>query len=396
MQKLWTYIQKKRWLILATIIALALVSTLLVYRLGSLVSGLSAPEKVVATTPLGWHALDKDPLFLPLIVLRSAFFKFFSLHSVTIVRLPNAIIGIMTIAMFGWLVSMWHGLRTATLASALFATANWTLHISRYASNDVVYLWAIVALLLSNALVHRYGNKLPILCGAFLAWAVLAYIPGIIWFLIINLWWQHKDLARLWRHFQLWWQKALIAVIAISWIPLLALGFKHTPATLRTWLGLPQKLAAPVALLKQVGQIGVHLFIHGPANPDLWLGNEPVFDLFSLTVVLLGIYFYARHWRAGRSRMLASFFLLGFILAGLGGPVGLSILVPLCYLFAAAGVTYLLHLWLEVFPFNPLARQFGIALVALAVAVSCTYNLRAYFIAWPHAKITASSFRLKA
>ena len=52
----------------------------------------------------------------------------------------------------------------------------------------------------------------------------------------------------------------------------------------------------------------------------------------------------------------------GVVLVGLGGPVGLSILVPLLYVAVATGLAYLLHEWLKVFPNNPLARGFGIGL----------------------------------
>jgi hypothetical protein len=91
--------------------------------------------------------------------------------------------------------------------------------------------------------------------------------------------------------------------------------------------------------------------------------------------------------------LLAAFFLFGFVLVGMGGPVGLSVLVPLAFVVAAAGIAYLLHEWLKVFPRNPLARGFGVALVTVAVLVSCVYNLRAYFVAWPAVDTTQTIFR---
>jgi hypothetical protein len=80
-------------------------------------------------------------------------------------------------------------------------------------------------------------------------------------------------------------------------------------------------------------------------------------------------------------------------MGGLGGAAYLSLVVPLLYIFAATGIAYLLHEWLRVFPLNPVARKLGIGLVVVAVAVSCSYNLRAYYVAWPHNAATQTAFR---
>ena len=148
-----------------------------------------------------------------------------------------------------------------------------------------------------------------------------------------------------------------------------------------------------MTLLKQFAAVPVHLFIRGPQYPELWLGKAPILDVFALVACILGIYFYLTHWKASRSRYLAVLALFGFVLVGLGGPVGLSILVPLLYMAVATGLAYLLRDWLKTFPNNPLARSLGIGLVVFAVTLSCLYNYRAYFIAWPHTAVTKATFR---
>jgi hypothetical protein len=52
----------------------------------------------------------------------------------------------------------------------------------------------------------------------------------------------------------------------------------------------------------------------------------------------------------------------------------------------------LLHSWLKTFPNNPFARYFGIGIVSLAVIISCGYNYRSYFIAWPNTTQTKQTF----
>ncbi|MBS0555230.1 MAG: hypothetical protein JSS47_22320 [Proteobacteria bacterium] len=151
-----------------------------------------------------------------------------------------------------------------------------------------------------------------------------------------------------------------------------------------------------MTLLKNFTDVFGHLFIGGPRKPDLWLGKAPILDVFTLAMFLIGLYFYVSHWRSSRSKLLGSLFLAGAILVALGGPVSLSLLVPLLYIVAATGITYLVKEWLQVFPLNPIARNIGLALVAIAVMMACAYNLRAYFIAWPHNRPTAAVFHYRS
>ncbi|HMH31117.1 MAG TPA: hypothetical protein VK534_01420, partial [Methylomirabilota bacterium] len=173
---------------------------------------------------------------------------------------------------------------------------------------------------------------------------------------------------------------------------LLVIGLTRV-GNLRLWLGLPAQFPGLTTLAKQFVAVPVHLFIRGPQYPELWLGRAPVLDVFTLVACLVGIYFYATKWKSMRSRSLGVMFAISLILVGLGGAVGLSIVVPLLYVGVATGIAYLLHDWLKVFPNNPLARGLGIAIIAVAVSLSCVYNLRAYFIAWPHNSITKATFR---
>jgi hypothetical protein len=107
---------------------------------------------------------------------------------------------------------------------------------------------------------------------------------------------------------------------------------------------------------------------------------------------LIGAYFYARHLKAPRSRLLASYLVIGWILVALGGPVSLSFMVPLMYVLAAMGIAYLMHEWLAVFPKNPLARVTGITLISLLICFAAFYNLRSYFVSWPHNNTTMTTF----
>ncbi len=376
---------------LIAVLGIGLVAGLLLYKLGSLVGGLSSQEVAAASAPVGWHGIYNDPLYLPLKAVRSVVFFLCPDHGQFLTRLPNTVFGALAVAAMFYVARVWHGRRTALLATALFVTSAWGLHVSRLASFDVLYLSAIPLLLAANIALHRHPQHWLVFYGTVLLWGSLLYVPGLVWLLAVCLYWQWDDLRAAWGHFSRVWQRTLYILAAAAWLPLLIIGLTRA-GQLRLWAGLPGHFQPLVQLLKQFAAVGVHLFIRGPQYPQLWLARAPLLDIFTLVMCVLGIYFYARHPQAFRSRMLASFIATGVILVGLGGSVGLSLLVPVLYVLAAAGVAYMLHEWLQVFPFNPLARGIGLGLVCLAVALAGLYNMRAYFIAWPHTQATRTIF----
>ncbi len=373
-------------------LALAVVSGLLLYRLGTIVPGLSPIEQASSRAIYGGNGLYHHPFDLPLGIVRSVVFSLTNHHGAFLSRLPNTLFGLMSVGLVGVLIKFWHGNRTAVLATALYACNAWLLHISRLASNDVLYMWAIPLLLVIQLLMLRYGQRRLVLFGSMATCGLLLYIPGMIWFVILSLYWQRAAIQAGWMQFTRQWQQGLYLLSGLVWLPLLIARISSLNS-LKTWLGLPQHF--DISLIgHQLAFIPVHLFIRGPIDSQRWLGHAPLLDIFSLTVVLTGIWFYVNHFRATRSRLLGSYCLVGIVLVAFGGPVGLSVLVPLLYFFAATGIAYLLHEWLRVFPRNPIARKLGIGLVALAVLVSCSYNLRAYFVAWPHDQTTLSTFAI--
>jgi hypothetical protein len=392
MKKMRVIWRKNANLILIALLVGLGLGAILLYKLGSLVSGLSAGEVVTATSPVGWHGIFHQPFDLALKLIRSVVFFFAPEHGQTLTRLPNAMFGGLTIISFAWLVWLWHGTRTAALSTLLFATSAWTLHVSRLASFDVLYLWAIPTLLLVQVVLHRYGDKSIAWYGSLLTWGLLLYIPGMIWLIAAQLYVQRQLIKKTWQNYKSSSSLLLSAAAIVIWLPLLIINLTRD-GQLAQWLGLPSHFPGVFHLVKQFFAVFVHLFLRGPKYPELWLDKVPILDVLTLVTAGLGVYFYSRNWRATRSQTLGLFFIVGVILVTLGGPVSISLLVALTYVFAAAGIAYLLREWLKVFPNNPLARGLGIGLVTLAVALSCTYNLRSYFVAWPHNATTKSTFR---
>ena len=392
MQHVRSYLASHWRLIIIIVLSLALLSAPLLYRLGSLIGGLSHGEVAVATTPLGWHGIWAHPLYLPLKLVRSLIFVLTAQHGQTLTRLANPIFGLLTIVSLGVVVRSWHDRRITLLTVALFATSAWTLHVSRLASYDVLYLAVVPLLMLGYILRQRHPKSGWVFYGSALLWSFLLFIPGMVWLVLLTIALSWSDISEAWAEQAAWWRRLLFVAAGLAWLPLLLPNFLRSNADLSTWLGLPAHWPTLATYGKQLVAVPIHLLFRGPAYPEIWLGRLPILDVTTLALAVIGGYFYVGHRRAHRAQQLTLILVVGTLLIALGGPVGLSLLVPVLFLLVAAGLHVLLKSWLRVFPLNPIARQLGVSLLVVAVAVSCMYNLRAYFIAWPHNPTTQAIF----
>jgi hypothetical protein len=353
---------------------------------------MSAPEIAVANGMYGWHGLEQSLLFAPINIVRSAIFFVVGHHGQYLTRLPNALFGMTAVIGFGWLLYLWHGLRTALFGTVLFACSAWTLHVSRVATNDVVFLWAMILLLVSNAALHRYAEKLGIIIVVLLSWVALLFVPGMIWLIIVNIFWQRTALLDSWQAQQNKWVRSVIGFGLFASLVVL-LGSLFVANDWIDWLGFPHHVPNPLLVARDFFAIPFHLYFHGPLLPNIWLGRLPILDVFTAITSVIGLYFYVRNYGSGRSKVLASFFIISLLLIAIGGSVSISLVIPLFFGLVATGIAYLLREWLRVFPINPIARGFGMVLIITLIGLSCMYNLRSYFVAWPHYPSTQIIYR---
>jgi len=373
------------------LIALLIISIgLFVYRLGSITPGVSLAEQGTAKTIVGFHGIYHNPLFLPIKLVRSVIFNIGSVHSIFALRLANVIFGTITVLVFFYLVKLWHNLRVAVMASIIFCASAWTLHITRYASDDIVYYWAIPTIFLLDTLFQKYPKNKYLWYGAITLFGVMLYVPGLVWFIALDtfLIWPSiveniKGIKPIEKIYSL-----ILGLVLVS----LLVGDLFRSGQFIEWLGLPNKYPSASQLIKNVARVPYHLFARGPYNPELWVGKLPILDIFSLVTCLIGIYYYARHYNNLRSKLLGLFGLIGWALVILGGAFSLSGLVVILFLLSASGIAYLLKEWLEVFPNNPIARATGVVLLSLVILLAVYYNTRSYFVAWADSNTTHSVF----
>ena len=389
--KHWLY-SHDRTIVLVSIFA-ALVLYLLLHRLTQLpTSALSPAEQNLTNTPIGLHGILTNPFFLASKLQLTAAIYWFGHSSSFIARLPSVKLGALAIICMAIVIRTWHGTKAAVLGCLLFACSAWVLHVSRYASFDSLYLLSLPLILVGQLALERL-KYIWVPYIVLLSWGILLYTPGLIWFIIFAAYRERNRFQQAWVSQRLWWQRGILGLCAIAWLPLMVQFFIRQPRQLIIWLGAPLKFDGWPQLLHRLTAVPLHLFVHGPAIPERWLGQLPILDVFTLVVTVLGFAYYLRHWRSGRSRLLLMYSIIGTIVIGLGGSADISLLIPLVYLAAAAGIAGLSRDWRQRFPLNPVLRAAGTIVLTVVVLASCAYNLQSYFVAWPHDQATLRIFK---
>ncbi len=377
----------------------ALVSVPLWFRLGSLTGGLSVAEMQLRmqtiADQISLHGILHDPFFL-LYKLGLYILQFIPLHGGASLRSISALLGLAGIIGFYWIVRIWYTRRLAVLATILFASSSWLLHLARYASIDSSYLFLFVILAAWTWVKRGSYNRLAFVFALFMT-IIGLYIPGFIWFIIPAVIWQRKTIRAALRKLPLpilipsvLFGLALLVPLAVSLIA--PSPHVTTLSNVRELLGLPNDLPTIRHFISNLLTIPLQVLVISPSNSLLSVGRLPLLDIFTSAMVLIGAIHLGFNYKLDRSKIIFTILIIGSLLIALGGPVHISLLLPFLYLMAAEGIGYLLKEWLTIFPRNPYARSLGVVVISLAVAVSCTFQLASYFIAWPHTDIVKSSF----
>jgi 4-amino-4-deoxy-L-arabinose transferase-like glycosyltransferase len=369
----------------------AIFAGLIAVKLGSLTGGYSAHELQTTLDASGWKHIADNPLNAPfLVAIRLAAYVFD--NQLLAARIVAGACGMVTLVLFYALVRHWHGERAAVAGTLLFGMSPWFLHTARLGTPEVLQ-FGLLALVVCYVLLKHTGSGIALLAG-FVVTAALLYVPGMVWFIALGILMQWRSVDKYFKR-NLWAVTAGGVVLLAALVPL-GLAVYHHPAIAKVYAGLPATGWPDVLhVVKNIAEVPVHVFVQGQANPEHWLGKLALLDYFAAAMFFLGGYLYVQHVKLPRFWVVAVALAAGTILIGLGGGVTLTTLLPFIYIVVAAGTGLLLQRWLAVFPRNVIAQSVGYGLVGLAVAITCVYSAKHYFVAWPQAKPTKAVFTLK-
>ncbi len=365
---------------------------LLIFRLGALTHHrLSHTEYISHTSDSSLHNIVHNPINSPYKILDFAFMQI-NMHSAAYGRISSVVFALIALALFAVIMLRWHGRRAAIYATVLFGASGWLLHAGRLGDGHAPMLVIPLALILFASWLNTTDKHGPALLYMTLASVLALLTPGAVWFLLaayLLIWRaiiEHITEARV-------WEKILSIIVILSCILLLAYTLYNSPLLYKAWLDLPATWPTPTIILKQWLDSAAYLFVRGPSDPVLWLPHMPILDIFTSLMALVGAYFYATHYKNLRTHVLVAFLAIGSVLVALNGATNMSYIVPVAYLLAGTGVTFVLRRWLIVFPRNPLARGLGIGLIGLVVVAASLYHARSYFVAWTYSPPKVAAFR---
>lgn len=370
-----------------------LISILLVYRLDTLLPGYSATEQAAYNSGTSLRAIWDNPINAPFTLLVFVLRQVIG-DQLLATRLASVMLGWLTVVLFCVVTYLWFGKRTAFIGTLLFGTSSWFLHVSRLGTPEVLF-FGLFILVACGIWLRERQSGLAIIGGLSLC-ALALYVPGMAWLLILGGLWQLRTIDRTFR-------SKPGPVFAGSFLflallaPLVWHFYKH-PDLITSWLYLPDDWKHPWQFVIDALHVPLSFFVRQPhENPELWLGRLPVFTLFATTMFVFGAFLFWKHARLARTRIIITLAILGSIaIAITGNRVGITILVPFAYLVVTAGIGYIVDIWYEIFPRNPIARGIGTVAIAVTIAAACLYPLQGYFTAWPHAEKTRAIFQIAA
>jgi len=382
------YLRTWRGLVLA--ISLGIISYLLYFsRLNSLPPGYSALELQTYANASNWHAILHNPINAPY----KAFVWLCILithHNQLAARLVSAGIGLFAAILFFFIVRAWCTYRTAFLTTVLFATSAGLLHVARIGTGGI--LQTSVLALLGILLWYREQHDYRAVIGYLLVvlFALLWYVPGMIWFELFGLFLLRRTIHEQLRRAKTFNLAGMSGIFLLCLTPLAWESIKH-PTLLEQVIGIPQNLHALARTGNSLLDLVSGIVVRSNGNPLYWVGHAPLLSATEVIALLLGLYYVVRE-SSTRTVFLLGSGVTGLVLASVGGGVTFACLLPILYLCIAIGIDHFLNTWLTVFPRNPVARIGGIGVVCAMLAFSVLYQVRAYYVAWPHAPATYKTF----
>ncbi len=388
----------KRWIevgswqqVLLGVVGVLAAFGLFFFRLRALVPGFSAPEAAAIKASSSLDTILANPLNLPHKLLQLAL-QTFGKDGIIAMRGVTALFGLLFGLLFYYVIRRWYSHRVAAITSILFVCSSWFLHIARLATPDIMMLSIMLPLGLGAWLPNQ---KAPIraIVGITAVGVWLLYIPGLVWLVLLGVFWQRKKLIKT-----IFAVKPILpfmfAGLIILLLPLVIAIIRDTNV-LWNWLGLPSSSLNFITEIPQkLIRIPSQLIWRGPKDPVIWLGRLPLLDFFIVTMCLLGAYNYSLDYKLDRARVLFGGIIFCCLLVTIGGFVSMIILLPLLYLLAAGGLAYVIAMWYKVFPNNPIAHGLASILIFSAMISSCYYNLSHYFVAWPQTPATRQAFKI--
>jgi hypothetical protein len=380
------WVRKKSVLLITYAALLGLTSAVFVYKQQSLIPGANTYENTVVQRVNSYEYPWRNSVDAPYITSVWLATKA-GVSTLRAARMISAVASVLSVLMFFQLLRNWLlSPGKALVGTVLFATSSWTLVIGRGAHSATVGSFLLL-------LIFTLGTRLLFTTKPFFDWLLLVaatvlalYSPAIVWLVFLTGVVSLLHYKQRQRSLPLkTWHKIFISATAAVLLTPLILSLIFNPSLGLTLLGISSVAHSIPDLFLNVSDAVKAIFFVNPASSPLGLGKTPMLDIFSVFMFLLGCYYFERRLSLKRSKMLFGGLAIGLVVCTISGfdLMRLSLLLPLVYIFVAAGVHESISRWLAVFPRNPIARGLGVVALSVAIGFVALYHLNKMFIARP-------------
>ncbi len=354
----------------------------LFYRLGDLLPGINWVEAQSATESMQIGNLLLNPINFIFHLLQYLSISLLGPTAFAL-RLPSVLLAIVSLVLFFYIISHRFTKGAAIITTLLLVTSSWFLSIVRFGAPfslgvALIFLLIFISIKLDDK--YSFGWLFFLVTTA----ALSLYTPYFIYLLVAGILF---SLPSIKKHIKSINNKDLyIAGVAFMLLlgPLLYAIFKDVSVA-KTILALPEAFPAPLEYLQNLAGTAGHVIWGSEALPVLHLGTLPMLEIFSVSMVALGLYHYDHELSKNLSRLvLGGLFFTLLAVSINANQFDYALLLPFIYFLLAGGLVVLLTQWNEIFPKNPFARVTAIVPIAILLVIVTSYHHERYFVAWPN------------
>jgi hypothetical protein len=355
---------------------------LYVWRLGTLVPGLSKHENAARIASGSYHKIIDNPINAPHKVVQYLL-QLLDYHGAFWMRSVSVLFALVFLVSFYLLLKMWFGRFISLIGTLIFATTPIVIIVARSAAPDVMWFSSIL-FILAYTFFTRTEARAALGWFLFIISIIFCiYTPGLIWLVLLVALVRYKKIIAS----VLKLKKPLIiigvGILLICLLPLFYAMLKN-PSLIRQLLLIPASFIGVTALIKNIIWAFSGIVYQLPAHIDYALGRLAILDVAEAALAAIGLY---ALWKKAKSETIVLLVLIFISIIGASINSNMLLLgmsVPALIILAAAGLRHLYKRWFLVFPVNPFPRGFAAALVALLLVAQVAYGIRYAVFAWPH------------
>jgi hypothetical protein len=373
--------------------AAVLFFVLYLWRLGSIVPGLSPHEQAARAASGTFKNIIDDPINAPHKVIQ-LLLQVLGYHGAFWMRAVSVLFALIFLVSLFFVLRVWFGKYIATAGILLFGSTPWVVLTARNAAPDIMMLSPIL-LIAAYTLLARTQKMITAVWLLFIvSLAVCVYTPGVIWFLVFALIIGNKRITKTILR-----PESFTAVMGFAALILLIapLGYAFVQNTdlAKELLALPQSMPGIFEALKNtVWSVSSLIYqIHQPT--ELALGKFAILSIIQVVLSTAGAFSLGKISKL-RLAWILVLLAISIIITGINNNlIFLTLGLPSIAVLNASGLKYLYSKWFSVFPINPLARWFAIIIIGLVLIAQLAYGVRYAVFAWPHNVETRKIYMVK-